>query len=150
MKTATTPFTVPDLIRQGYQPEQARRFVAMMLARSQTGGESTSAQSAASDADTATTANATATASVPSNATKSRQSNGQSGKGSKGKRAKTADPPQPETDDVPAAVFVPPARPASEPTPTMIRNWAKSEGIKVSERGRIPADIRARFDARGS
>jgi hypothetical protein len=29
-----------------------------------------------------------------------------------------------------------------------IRNWAKVEGISVSDRGRIPADVVSRFDAK--
>ena len=29
-----------------------------------------------------------------------------------------------------------------------IRAWAKAEGLKVNERGRIPADIVAKYDAR--
>ena len=29
-----------------------------------------------------------------------------------------------------------------------IRAWAKSQGLKVNERGRVPADIVAKYDAR--
>ena len=31
--------------------------------------------------------------------------------------------------------------------PGEIREWARSQGISVSERGRIPADLAARYDA---
>ena len=31
---------------------------------------------------------------------------------------------------------------------TEIREWARSNGYKVSDRGRIPAEVKAAFDAR--
>lgn len=37
--------------------------------------------------------------------------------------------------------------PEREPTPAEIRAWAAEMGLAVSDRGRIPADIRRRFDA---
>jgi hypothetical protein len=32
-------------------------------------------------------------------------------------------------------------------SPAAVRTWAKSQGIAVNERGRISADLRAKFDA---
>ncbi len=37
--------------------------------------------------------------------------------------------------------------PASAPAPGAIRAWAKSQGIAVSERGRVPADVVKRYQA---
>jgi len=37
-----------------------------------------------------------------------------------------------------------PAR-ASGPSPSAVREWAKGEGIKVSDRGRVPAELTVRF-----
>lgn len=37
--------------------------------------------------------------------------------------------------------------PRREPTPAEIRTWARSVGLEVSDRGRIPADVRRRYDA---
>lgn len=34
-----------------------------------------------------------------------------------------------------------------EPSPTVIRKWAQSQGIEVNERGRISSEVRARYDA---
>jgi hypothetical protein len=34
---------------------------------------------------------------------------------------------------------------ASESNPAEIRDWAKTHGIEVSERGRVPADLRVKF-----
>ena len=36
------------------------------------------------------------------------------------------------------------------PDPAAVRAWAKSNGIKVSERGRIPADVVEKFAAAGN
>ena len=36
---------------------------------------------------------------------------------------------------------------ASGPDPTMVREWAKSHGIEVKERGRVPAELVAKFQA---
>jgi hypothetical protein len=36
------------------------------------------------------------------------------------------------------------ARPA-RPSPSTVREWARSEGIKVSDRGRVPAELVVRF-----
>jgi hypothetical protein len=36
------------------------------------------------------------------------------------------------------------ARPAG-PSPSAVREWAKAEGIKVSDRGRVPAELTVRF-----
>jgi hypothetical protein len=33
--------------------------------------------------------------------------------------------------------------------PAAVRAWAKSQGLKVNERGRIPADIVERYTAAG-
>jgi hypothetical protein len=37
--------------------------------------------------------------------------------------------------------------PQREPTPAEIRTWAQSVGLEVSDRGRIPADVRQRYEA---
>jgi hypothetical protein len=37
--------------------------------------------------------------------------------------------------------------PASGPDSTGIREWAKAQGIAVKDRGRVPADVVARFKA---
>jgi Lsr2 len=42
----------------------------------------------------------------------------------------------------------PASRRASGPDNAAIRAWAKSEGLKVSERGRISADIISQYEAR--
>jgi Lsr2 len=34
---------------------------------------------------------------------------------------------------------------ASGPTPSAVREWAKAEGIKVSDRGRVPAELIVKF-----
>lgn len=39
------------------------------------------------------------------------------------------------------------AVPEREPTPAEIRAWAQSMGLEVSDRGRIPADVRRRYEA---
>jgi hypothetical protein len=31
------------------------------------------------------------------------------------------------------------------PSPSAVREWAKAEGIKVSDRGRVPAELTVRF-----
>lgn len=36
---------------------------------------------------------------------------------------------------------------ADAPDPTAVREWAKSQGIEVKDRGRVPADLIARFQA---
>lgn len=36
---------------------------------------------------------------------------------------------------------------ASGPPPATVRAWAKTEGIKVSDRGRVPAELIVRFQA---
>jgi Lsr2 len=35
----------------------------------------------------------------------------------------------------------------SGPTPAEVRDWARAEGREVSDRGRVPADVRAAYDA---
>lgn len=35
----------------------------------------------------------------------------------------------------------------SGPTPAEVRDWARAEGRDVSDRGRVPADVRAAYDA---
>jgi hypothetical protein len=37
--------------------------------------------------------------------------------------------------------------PRREPTPSEIRAWARTVGIPVSDRGRIPAELRQRYEA---
>ena len=37
--------------------------------------------------------------------------------------------------------------PASGPDGTEVREWAKAQGIAVKDRGRVPADVVARFNA---
>jgi hypothetical protein len=37
--------------------------------------------------------------------------------------------------------------PRSGPAPAVVREWAAGQGISVSARGRIPADVVARYDA---
>lgn len=34
---------------------------------------------------------------------------------------------------------------SSGPSPSAVREWAKAEGIKVSDRGRVPAELVVRF-----
>jgi hypothetical protein len=33
------------------------------------------------------------------------------------------------------------------PSPAEVREWARAEGREVSDRGRVPADVRAAYDA---
>ncbi len=35
----------------------------------------------------------------------------------------------------------------SGPTPAEVRDWARAEGREVSDRGRVPAEVRAAYDA---
>ena len=35
----------------------------------------------------------------------------------------------------------------TEPTPTAVREWAKSQGIEVKDRGRAPAELVVKFKA---
>jgi nucleoid-associated protein Lsr2 len=35
--------------------------------------------------------------------------------------------------------------PGSRPNPTEVREWAKAQGIEVKDRGRVPAELVARF-----
>jgi Lsr2 len=35
----------------------------------------------------------------------------------------------------------------SGPSPSAVREWAKTEGIKVSDRGRVPAELIVKFQA---
>ena len=35
----------------------------------------------------------------------------------------------------------------NRPSPAAVRTWAREEGIQVNERGRIPADVLARYEA---
>jgi hypothetical protein len=37
--------------------------------------------------------------------------------------------------------------PGSEPNPAEVREWAKAQGIDVKDRGRVPAELVARFKA---
>jgi hypothetical protein len=37
--------------------------------------------------------------------------------------------------------------PAARHDQSAVREWARAQGLKVSDRGRIPADITARYDA---
>lgn len=39
---------------------------------------------------------------------------------------------------------------ATGPDPKAVREWAAANGIKVSDRGRIPADVVAKFEAAGN
>lgn len=39
------------------------------------------------------------------------------------------------------------SRAAASGNPAAVRAWAKSQGIEVNERGRISADLQARYDA---
>lgn len=55
-------------------------------------------------------------------------------------------------DDHPAearGAALPPAGPLppAEPTPAEVRAWARAAGFALSDRGRIPADVRAAYDA---
>jgi hypothetical protein len=34
---------------------------------------------------------------------------------------------------------------AARPSPSAVREWARAEGIKVSDRGRVPAELVVRF-----
>ena len=34
---------------------------------------------------------------------------------------------------------------SARPSPSTVREWARSEGIKVSDRGRVPAELVVRF-----
>jgi nucleoid-associated protein Lsr2 len=36
---------------------------------------------------------------------------------------------------------------SSGPSPAEVREWARAEGREVSDRGRVPADVRAAYDA---
>jgi hypothetical protein len=36
---------------------------------------------------------------------------------------------------------------SSAPSPSAVREWAKAEGIKVSDRGRVPAELVVKFQA---
>jgi hypothetical protein len=36
---------------------------------------------------------------------------------------------------------------ATGPNPTSVREWAKSQGIEVKDRGRVPADLMVKFKA---
>lgn len=38
-------------------------------------------------------------------------------------------------------------RPENGPSTAGVREWARTQGIPVSERGRLPAELRASFDA---
>ncbi|WP_432476348.1 histone-like nucleoid-structuring protein Lsr2 [Nocardioides sp. GXQ0305] len=38
---------------------------------------------------------------------------------------------------------------ASGPSARELREWARSNGFEVSDRGRVPAEVREAFDARG-
>jgi Lsr2 len=38
---------------------------------------------------------------------------------------------------------------AGGPDPTAVREWARSQGIEVKDRGRVPADLVAKFKAAG-
>jgi nucleoid-associated protein Lsr2 len=38
-------------------------------------------------------------------------------------------------------------RGASGPSASEVREWARSHGYEVSDRGRVPADVRAAYDA---
>jgi|SRR5271165_4544939 len=40
------------------------------------------------------------------------------------------------------------AKTEDEPKPAVVREWAKAEGIEVSEKGRVPADIVNRYKSR--
>ena len=39
------------------------------------------------------------------------------------------------------------AAPVTGPNPTEVREWAKAQGIDVKDRGRVPAELLARFRA---
>jgi hypothetical protein len=36
---------------------------------------------------------------------------------------------------------------SSGPSPAEVRDWARAEGREVSDRGRVPAEVRAAYDA---
>jgi hypothetical protein len=38
-------------------------------------------------------------------------------------------------------------RGGSGPTASQVREWARGQGYEVSDRGRVPADVRAAYDA---
>jgi hypothetical protein len=38
-------------------------------------------------------------------------------------------------------------RASSGPSPSQVRDWARSHGYEVSDRGRVPAEVRAAYDA---
>jgi hypothetical protein len=38
-------------------------------------------------------------------------------------------------------------RSVSGPTASQVREWARAKGYEVSDRGRVPADVRAAYDA---
>ena len=38
---------------------------------------------------------------------------------------------------------------AGKPSPSVVREWARSEGIKVSDRGRVPAELVVKFQEAG-
>jgi hypothetical protein len=72
------------------------------------------------------------------------------------RQAETPVPPEPETreDKTPAEEAAPVPEPVPEPEPepadevdetAAIREWARSQGIPVSVRGRIPQDVRDRY-----
>lgn len=39
------------------------------------------------------------------------------------------------------------SRQAGGPSASAVREWARAEGYEVSDRGRVPADVRAAYDA---
>jgi hypothetical protein len=38
-------------------------------------------------------------------------------------------------------------RSSSGPSPSQVREWARAHGYEVSDRGRVPADVRTAYDA---
>jgi hypothetical protein len=54
-------------------------------------------------------------------------------------------PAQDRTRSLPTAGPLPPP-PATGPTAAEVRAWARQQGHEVSDKGRIPASVRAAFD----
>jgi hypothetical protein len=48
---------------------------------------------------------------------------------------------------IPAPRRSPRKNPAGSPDTAGVRNWARTHGIEIKDRGRIPADITARYQA---
>lgn len=63
-------------------------------------------------------------------------------------RAAEISPKASDSQEVPSADVSPKAiRRAPDPITASVRAWAKAQGITVSRKGRIPAQIRAKYEA---